>query len=206
MGAFVVLLVANEFTWRTARQNVIDGLSKEAWFAGKLLLVPVLALVVLLVLMTSGAVIASLGTDPPRTEPLLRGADMRQIAAYFLSLIGFGSFAFLVATSVRAAGPALGAFFAYFFIAETLIRAFLSELTGRANRFAQYLPGVIFNELLDRRLWDPEYAARRAEVLSRSLRPPTVSPLELETIIGFTVAYIGAFVALSWYLHRKRDL
>ena len=34
----VVMLVTTEFTWRTARQNVIDGLSKEHFFAAKWLM------------------------------------------------------------------------------------------------------------------------------------------------------------------------
>lgn len=39
----ITLLVASEFTYRTARQNIIDGLSKEEFFLAKLfplLLVP----------------------------------------------------------------------------------------------------------------------------------------------------------------------
>lgn len=35
----IVMLVTSEFSWRTARQNVIDGLSKEQFFAAKWLMV-----------------------------------------------------------------------------------------------------------------------------------------------------------------------
>jgi hypothetical protein len=41
----IVMLVTSEFTWRTARQNVIDGLSKEQFFAAKWLLVIMVAVV-----------------------------------------------------------------------------------------------------------------------------------------------------------------
>ncbi|MDX1579567.1 MAG: hypothetical protein R3266_13870, partial [Gemmatimonadota bacterium] len=34
----VIMLAASEFSWRTARQNVIDGLSKTQWFWGKYML------------------------------------------------------------------------------------------------------------------------------------------------------------------------
>jgi ABC-2 family transporter protein len=34
----LVMLVTSEFSWRTARQNVIDGLSREQFFAAKLLM------------------------------------------------------------------------------------------------------------------------------------------------------------------------
>lgn len=34
----VVMLASSEFTWRTARQNVIDGLDKTQWFWGKVIM------------------------------------------------------------------------------------------------------------------------------------------------------------------------
>jgi hypothetical protein len=39
----IVLMVCNEFGWKTSRQNIIDGLSKPQWFAGKALLIPTVA-------------------------------------------------------------------------------------------------------------------------------------------------------------------
>ena len=41
-SVLVILLVAAEFSWRTARQNVIDGLSKTQWYWAKVLLIPIL--------------------------------------------------------------------------------------------------------------------------------------------------------------------
>ena len=44
LAALMILLFAPEFRWRTARQNVIDGLGKEQFYWGKvLLLVPMMA-------------------------------------------------------------------------------------------------------------------------------------------------------------------
>ncbi len=39
----IVLMVCSEFDWKTSRQNIIDGLSKPQWFAGKALLIPTVA-------------------------------------------------------------------------------------------------------------------------------------------------------------------
>jgi ABC-2 family transporter len=41
----IVMLVTSEYTWRTARQNVIDGLSKEQFFAAKWLMTIVVTMV-----------------------------------------------------------------------------------------------------------------------------------------------------------------
>lgn len=40
----IVMLVTSEFSWRTARQNVIDGLSKEQFFTAKWLMATMVAL------------------------------------------------------------------------------------------------------------------------------------------------------------------
>lgn len=39
-AVLVALTVSSEFEWRTSRQNVIDGLSRENWLFGKFLLIP----------------------------------------------------------------------------------------------------------------------------------------------------------------------
>ena len=44
VGMLMILLVAPEFTWRTGRQNVIDGLSKERLFTGKVMVLAGLVL------------------------------------------------------------------------------------------------------------------------------------------------------------------
>lgn len=43
-SVILILLLSSEFSWRTARQNVIDGLSKEQFFVGKGLLLPIVGL------------------------------------------------------------------------------------------------------------------------------------------------------------------
>jgi hypothetical protein len=54
-GVLMILLFAPEFSWRTARQNVIDGLSKERFYAGKVILLA--RLVLILMATTLGAAV-----------------------------------------------------------------------------------------------------------------------------------------------------
>ena len=62
-GLTVMLLATPEFNWRTARQNVIDGLSKSQWFWGKSLLLPVVALAFLGIHILIPGVLALIRTD-----------------------------------------------------------------------------------------------------------------------------------------------
>jgi ABC-2 type transport system permease protein len=51
----IVLMVCNEFDWKTSRQNIIDGLSKPEWFAGKALLIPTVAVILYLTILFTSA-------------------------------------------------------------------------------------------------------------------------------------------------------
>lgn len=59
----IVLMVCNEFDWRTSRQNIIDGLSKPEWFAGKALLIPTVAVTLYLFVLAIGGTLAFIGTS-----------------------------------------------------------------------------------------------------------------------------------------------
>jgi len=68
----VVMLVTSEYSWRTARQNVIDGLSKEQFFAAKWLMAMMvtIAFVLLPFVFATGTVIyGRLMGATPRTLP-----------------------------------------------------------------------------------------------------------------------------------------
>ncbi|MBK9980304.1 MAG: hypothetical protein IPP20_20760 [Gemmatimonadetes bacterium] len=58
----LILLVSSEFTWRTSRQNVIDGLSKEEFFGAKLFLLPGVGLFFFIVMVLVAGGFAFAGT------------------------------------------------------------------------------------------------------------------------------------------------
>jgi ABC-type transport system involved in multi-copper enzyme maturation permease subunit len=205
LSVLLVLLTANEFTWRTARQNVIDGLSKQEWFLGKLLVVPVVASFFLLIIVAMGTVIASLGNDPARTAPLIRMADVKLIAAFILCQWGYGSIALLFSTMIRSPGSAIGVFFLYAVFVERLISVGLQNASERVAFTADYLPTRTFNALLNRLQWDPEALARATEVARVAGRPAPQIP---DSAVLLTVAsgWILFLLAIAFFSFRKRDL
>ncbi len=67
----LVLLTATEFSWRTARQNVIAGLSKSQWFWGKTLLLPIVGLAFVAAHVLIPGVLALIRTDMGAAESSL---------------------------------------------------------------------------------------------------------------------------------------
>ncbi|MBK7832401.1 MAG: hypothetical protein IPJ56_08660 [Gemmatimonadetes bacterium] len=127
----LILLVSSEFTWRTSRQNVIDGLSKEEFFGAKLFLLPGVGLFFFIVMVLVAGGFAFAGTVAKgvlgSTGALVRPADLALMGGSIIGLLGWASLAFLLAIAIRSSGSAIGAFFLYF-----IVEQILGQLAGRS--------------------------------------------------------------------------
>jgi ABC-type transport system involved in multi-copper enzyme maturation permease subunit len=191
----IVLMVCNEFDWKTSRQNIIDGLSKSQWFAGKALLIPTVAVMLYLAVLVIGGTLAFIGTaaSPPH------GSD--PTSAYLLAACGAllgiacnGSVALLVAMSVRSTGPALAIALIYQVfdtIAANVLRGLHLQAIGR------YLPIQVQNSLLLYAQYLPSDAAARNHLDSH-----------WQTGILFLVAavWVTVLLSVSYRIYMKRDL
>ena len=85
----IVMLVTSEYSWRTARQNVIDGLSKEQFFAAKWLMAMMvtIAFIMLPFVLATGTVLygrlmgatpTTLPAPPSKTADSIARATARQ--------------------------------------------------------------------------------------------------------------------------------
>lgn len=205
-SVLVILLVASEFSWRTARQNVIDGLSKAAWFRGKVGLLVVVGLLLLVVRAGIGAAFAAAGTDPLTLQAVLPGArHLSAMGGFLLGFLGYASLALAVALAVRGTGASLGVWFLYVVLVEQLLRAGLGRLGGAAAEAARYLPVGVFQQLSSWVQHDPVAAGRAA---SRAAAAGGGAPeaWEWSVLLPVAVGWIVLLVGLSWMAFRRRDL
>jgi len=204
-SVLLILLVAGEFSWRTARQNVIDGLSKGAWFRGKAYLVVVLALLFLLLQVATGAAFAAAGTDALTLSALLPGAPQLSAAGGFLlAFLGYGGLALLVAISVRGTGASIGVWFLYVALGERLIRTGLGAVGGAAAEAARYLPVQVFNSLVRYGQHDPGAVARAAAEAGGGGSAPQV--WSWDVLLPVAAGWAALFFIVSFVVHRRRDL
>jgi len=201
----LILLVTGEFSWKTARQNVIDGLSKNEFFVGKMLLYPVVGATFVALLLAIIAVFAGAGTDAGATTPLVRGTDLALMGGVATTALGYTSIAFFAAFLARSSGAAMGLFFLYVAFLEQIAGAALSRFGGAFAAVAAYLPRGVFDRLFDPRQFDP--AARQASI-DRALEAGREAPVFHDTGLLVTVAFcwIAVFLVGSWLVYRRRDL
>lgn len=204
-SVLLILLVAAEFSWRTARQNVIDGLSKSQWYGTKLLLVPLLVALFLVIRAALGGALAWAGTDPAQPAALIGPTQLRALAGMWLGGMGYASLALFAATAIRSSGPAMAVWFAWFAFAERLLVGGLGSLFELARPALRWAPIATFNRLTSYAQYDPE-ALRRVAQRAAEHDGPITTGVALEPAIIGTLAWIVVLAVSGWLWYRRRDL
>lgn len=203
LAALMILLFAPEFRWRTARQNVIDGLSKEQFYRAKVLL---LAALVALFFVTSFVI----GTLPLILNPgggggaFVEPMDLNYMLGFVVALLLWGTAALMISALVRAAGAGLGLLFLYF-ICEQIATQLLSNRWSALERVFDFLPAQLFQTITSSNLYYPALLARTNLARAENGQDPLVYP-DLWIPLVAAAAYMVLFLGLAYASMRRRDL
>jgi hypothetical protein len=119
-GFIMIFLVTNEFTFRTHRQNIIDGWSRRQFVGVKLVMAGILA-----VICTIMMVLASMVFGLAAGSSFVSG-NFEYIGYFFLTSYVYMLFAFVLALFLRKAALSVGIFFIYALIFDNLLSSFVS--------------------------------------------------------------------------------
>ncbi|MEN8667218.1 MAG: ABC transporter permease [Flavobacteriaceae bacterium] len=106
LAIIIVSMMANEYTYKTIKQNLIDGLSKKEFIASKFLTVVLFSAISTLFVFVISLILGGVYSD--YTEIGIVLSDLRFLVAYFIKLIGFFSFCLFVGILVKRSAFALG--------------------------------------------------------------------------------------------------
>ena len=106
LAIIIVSMMANEYTYKTIKQNLIDGLSKKEFIASKFLTVVFFSLISTLFVCVISMILGTVYSD--YTEIGIVLTDLRFLIAYFIKLIGFFSFCLFAGVLVKRSAFALG--------------------------------------------------------------------------------------------------
>lgn len=186
----IIMLITNEYTYKTNRQNVIDGWSRNQFLFAKFLNVVIISIIVIalyfIVAMSIGFI--TTGADVKNKFQLIN-----YTALFGLQVFAQLSFAFLLGLIIRRAFIALGAFIFYKIIAENIAAQFMDRRLWETGRF---LP----TESSDRLIPPPAFIGR----LDPKVYDHTISLINQQALI--TLAYLIVFWALVFIIYKKRDL
>ncbi|MGB0897417.1 MAG: ABC transporter permease [Flavobacteriaceae bacterium] len=103
----VVSMISNEYSYRTIKQNLIDGLSKKEFVLSKFYFILVYTMLSTLFIGIATLVIGLIHSSHTDFDILF--IDIEFVAAYFFKLLGFFSFCFFMAVLIKRSAFALGA-------------------------------------------------------------------------------------------------
>ncbi|MDB5251437.1 MAG: hypothetical protein JWP27_606 [Flaviaesturariibacter sp.] len=188
-SVIVIMFITNEYTYKTHRQNIIDGWSRRDFMVSKGIDVLIISAVATLFYTITALVIGSVTTGS--TANSFTGAG-RYIGLFFLQTFSQLSLALLIAFLVRKAFIALGLFLFYFFPLEPL----LVQLGKKwANGAGEFLPLEISDRMLPYPRWFIRDEAEWKTLLDQSNHH-----------IFYTILLTAAIWALCFWVNKKRDL
>lgn len=203
LGVVMILLLAPEFSWRTARQNVIDGLSKERFYAGKLMLLLALLVLYAAIPVAVGGT-AALLSPSESGSPLVGPADFNYMIANALGLLVWGSGAFMLAALLRASGAAMGILFVYLLV-EQIVADLLRRSSDAVASLLDLMPAQMHSALADPLMHYPHLLAERNAARAEQGVPP-LEFLDFGPAIALALAYSALFLTTAFFNLRRRDL
>jgi hypothetical protein len=125
----VIILITNEFTFHTLKQQIITGTSRVEFIAGKISLIFLFSVSVALLVAASGLV-AGLLQNPTDLKSIIN-PKLWFIAAHALELFTYMMLAAFLAFLLKRAGITVIVFLLYSFIIERILFFKLPENIGR---------------------------------------------------------------------------
>ena len=109
LAIVIVSMMANEYSNKTIKQNLIDGLSKKEFILSKFLTVISFALISTLFVFVVSMILGLIYSD--YNELSIIFSDMEFLLAFFVKLVGFFSFCLFLGILVKRSAFALGFLF-----------------------------------------------------------------------------------------------
>ena len=205
----IVSMMANEYSNKTLKQNLIDGLSKKEFILSKFYTVLAFAAISTIFVFVVSLILGYTYSD--YNEFAIVFSDLEYLFAFFLKLVGFFSFGLFMGILVKRSAFAVGGILVWFF-AESIFKGFLfwkfkdsdfGDIGDKVNQFMQFLPlesmANLIKEPFTRLNAVQSVAKQVGEDLSKDF-----SVQYADVIIVSAWTFI--FIYLSYRLLKKRDL
>jgi ABC-type transport system involved in multi-copper enzyme maturation permease subunit len=141
LAIVIVSMMANEYTYGTLKQNLIDGLSKQEFIKSKFITVVAFALTSTIFVFIMSLILGY--SFSSYTELSIVFSDLEYILAYFVKLVGFFSFCLFLGILIKRSAFALG-FLLVWGIIEGIIKGILTFRLfpegNTADQIIQFLP------------------------------------------------------------------
>ena len=185
----IIMFITNEYSYKTHRQNVVDGWSRNQFMASKMIDVLIVSILISLLYAIVSIVSGTVNSSPDANAL----SQFYYTGLFALQTFAQLSIAFLVGFLVRKAFLALGVFLFYFIILEPIL---VGVFKLKVNDIGRYLP----LEISDRLIPIPAFLGKiDADAYKKALATVNVH-------IGYTILLTAIVWFLCFKINSRRDL
>ena len=204
LAIVIVSMMANEYSYRTLKQNLIDGISKKEFVLSKFITVVGFAAVSTVFVFVVSLILGLSFSDYMEIGIIF--SDLDYLLAYFVKLVGFFSFCLFLGVLVKRSAFAIG-FLVIWWIAESILFGLMKwrffKDTDIAENVMQFFPLTAMSNLIIEPFTRLGAVQSAASQLGESLdKDYEVGILPLLIVC----AWIFLFVYWSFLILRRRDL
>jgi ABC-type transport system involved in multi-copper enzyme maturation permease subunit len=203
LAILIIVMTGNEYTFRTFRQHVIDGLSRSDLLTGKGFLIIAIAVYSMLMVLLFSLLFGFIFTRDLTAALFVKKTYI--LLVYFVQAVAYMSTGFLLAILFRNTALAIVLFILLRLIIEPVIRLFFppgARLYFPMKAISNLTPMPEFLSISSGNQADPGNAdtlnLREMGILAEDL------PVYLNLILA--LGYTALFIGLAWLLLRRRNL
>lgn len=187
LAIVIVSMMANEYSYGTLKQNLIDGLSKKEFILSKFLTVVLFALCSTIFVFIMSLILGYSFSSYNELDVVFM--DLDYLLAFFVKLMGFFSFCLFLGIFVKRSAFALG-FLLVWSILEGIIKGLLMfqifPNSNKADYITQFLPLEAMSNLI-------------VEPFTRLSLVKTIgTQIGVENVKDYDVHYLSIFIVLIW--------
>jgi len=203
----IVSMMSNEYSNKTLKQNLIDGLSKKEFILSKFYTVIIFALISTIFVFVVSMILGLIYSD--FNEIPIIFSDLEYFFAFFIKLIAFFSFGLLMGILVKRSAFAIGAILVWFF-AESFFKGFLfwkfkdiDHTSDKVNEIMQFLPLESMANLIK----EPFSRLNAVQSVAKQVGEDFKFDYAVHWYqVVIVLIWIFIFISLSYYILKKRDL
>lgn len=129
-GLIMIISATNEYSYKTHRQNIIDGWTRQKFIASKIMLAALFAVLSTILVALTAAMFGLMQGDSSFSFE-----GFSYIGYFFLQAMSYIMVALLMAILFKRGGLAIGVFFAYALVLEQIIVLLMNRYLNYSGRY-----------------------------------------------------------------------
>ncbi len=200
----IVSMIANEYSNKTLKQNLIDGLSKKEFILSKFYTVFLFALISTIFVFVVSLILGLIYSDYDELSIIF--SEMDYLLAFFVKLLGFFSFGLFLGVLIKRSAFAVGAMLMWLIIENIGYGIFKWKLfpdTEVADNIFRFAPLKAMGNLID----EPFSRLNAVKAVAKQVGENISYDYAVHWYeIAIVLVWTAIFIYGSYYLLKIRDL